>query len=92
MKLNKILTAVSFSGSSDGCAKLWSLDNARCVRTFAGHESAVVCLETENSHEILFTGSLDNTVRSWVLETGEPLKTFSGHSAPIVHIKASRKP
>ncbi len=75
------------SGSSDGTAKLWSLETTRCIRTFAGHDNAVLCLDIENNHEILFTGSLDTTIRSWVLETGEPLKVFSGHQAPVLQIK-----
>jgi WD40 repeat protein len=36
------------AASSDKTAKLWDVSTQECVRTFAGHQKAVVCLALQD--------------------------------------------
>jgi len=78
------------TGSGDCTAKAWSLDTARCVRTFSGHLGAINCMATDDSGRTLYTGSMDQTIRSFELATGRPMFTFRGHDGPVLYISVNR--
>jgi len=77
------------TGSGDCTAKAWSLDTAKCVRTFTGHLGAINTMATDNTGRTLFTGSMDQTIRSFEVATGRPLFIFRGHDGPVLYIAVS---
>ena len=80
---------VIVTGSGDCTAKAWSLDTAKCLRTFRGHLGAINTMTTDNIGRTLFTGSMDHTIRSFEVETGRPLFVFRGHDGPVLYITVS---
>ena len=77
------------TGSGDCTAKAWSLETAKCVRTFRGHLGAINTMATDDSGRTLFTGSMDQTIRSFEVETGRPLFVFAGHDGPVLYLSVS---
>jgi len=77
------------TGSGDCTAKAWSLETAKCVRTFRGHVGAINTMATDDSGRTLFTGSMDHTIRSFEVKTGRPLFVFQGHDGPVLYISVS---
>lgn len=75
------------SGSVDGTAKSWGMNENECRTTFKGHQAAVTCLAVDGKGKTLFTGSADTTIRSWDLATGAPFKTFTGHQGAMIQIQ-----
>jgi len=80
---------VIVTGSGDCTARAWSLDTARCVRTFAGHLGAINSMATDDTGCTLFTGSMDQTIRSFELATGRPIFIFQGHDGPVLYISVN---
>lgn len=54
--------------------------NKYTSRVLSGHTDGIMCLQFDDSRNILITGSFDKTVRVWNLETGETLRVLSGHT------------
>lgn len=59
---------------------------ARCVRSFLGHEDKVnsVCLSSDGRWAM--SGSSDNTLRLWDVSSGSCVRTFLGHSASVYSV------
>ena len=70
-------------------AQLWDLNKGRIVRTFEGHEQAVICYEFSKDGKYLFTGSGDRTARMWEVATGKEIKKFEGHREMIFEMAVS---
>ncbi len=70
-------------------AQLLDLSKGRVVRTFVGHEKAVICSEFSKDGKYLFTGSGDQTVKMWEVATGREVKTFKGHRDLIFEMAIS---
>ena len=83
------LNILIVTGSGDCTAKAWSLETAKCLRTFHGHLGAINTMATDDSGRTLFTGSMDQTIRSFEVETGRPLFIFRGHDGPVLSISVS---
>lgn len=76
-------------GQQGNIAQLLDLSKGRVVRTFKGHEKAVICSEFSKDGKYLFTGSGDETVKMWEVETGKELKTFKGHRELVFELALS---
>ncbi len=58
--------------------------SGRCsVKTLAGHENGVTCLQLSHDDRLLATGSYDATIIIWDVETGEQIRTLHGHTRGI---------
>ncbi|CAK8672927.1 unnamed protein product [Clavelina lepadiformis] len=75
------------TGSMDRTAKLWNITSATSLKTFRGHQGAVLCVEVDLESKMLFTGSTDHTIRKWSLATGAPLKVFKGHEGSVLRLQ-----
>lgn len=81
------------SGSWDGTARLWNLENLSCIRTFNGHENGVHVLSLNDDNNTLITVSTGEQVnnkpanfrlRLFNLLNGQLLgKPIEDHSGPI---------
>lgn len=76
-------------GHYGNVAQLWDLTKGRVIRTFKGHDKAVICYEFSKDGKYLFTGSGDRTAKMWEVATGKELKTFKGHRELIFEIAVS---
>ncbi|RUP44968.1 quinon protein alcohol dehydrogenase-like superfamily [Jimgerdemannia flammicorona] len=54
--------------------------NKYTSRVLSGHTDGVMCLQYDDSSNVLITGSYDKTVRVWNLETGKTLRVLAGHT------------
>ncbi|CAM9716132.1 unnamed protein product [Discosporangium mesarthrocarpum] len=63
------------SASEDGTARVWDLQNSKCVATLKGHTDEVLrvswALPATETAVTLATGSADGTVRLWGLPRGQ---------------------
>jgi len=76
-------------GQYGNVAQLLDLSKGRVVRTFEGHEKAVICSEFSKDGKFLFTGSGDHTVKMWEVASGKEVKTFKGHRELIFELAIS---
>ncbi|MDH5367182.1 MAG: caspase family protein [Cyclobacteriaceae bacterium] len=76
-------------GHYGNVAQLWNLSKGRVIRTFDGHEKAVICSTFSKDGKYLFTGSGDKTAKMWEVATGKEIKTFKGHRELIFEIAIS---
>ena len=70
------------TGSNDaegGYLRLWDSNTGQLIRTFDGHEDAVLSVTFSPDGKWLLSSSYDNTARLWDVESGELLRTFAGH-------------
>jgi WD40 repeat protein len=56
------------SASSDRTMRLWDLHTLRCLRTFEGHGSWVLCVGLSRDGKFAVTGGVDKTVRVWKVD------------------------
>ncbi|KAH9642122.1 hypothetical protein HF086_007432 [Spodoptera exigua] len=73
-------------GYVDGNINIYELINNEIVCVFAGHKSAVTCLQYDEQGHRLVSGAKDTEVILWdvVAETGKA--RFSGHKGPITSV------
>lgn len=76
-------------GHIGSVVQLWDLMKGRIVRTFEGHEKAVLCFEFSKDGKYLFTGSGDHTIKMWEVATGKVMKTFEGHRELVFELALS---
>jgi WD40 repeat protein len=71
------------TGSADGEASLWRLDedgdSDRRLTTYSGHRAPVVCVQGDG--EKVVTGARDGTVRVWEAESGKMRFALQGFTA-----------
>jgi len=68
--------------------RLWSTGTGECLKEFAGHTHAVMCMLRVDEHHFL-TGSRDGTVRVWNFSVVEPLASFDLQSQ-VKHISLTK--
>ena len=68
------------TGSFDKTARLWRVEDGRCVRTLEGHSEWVSSVAFSADGALLATGSSDKTARLWRVEDGRCVRTLEGHS------------
>ncbi|MEQ1903030.1 MAG: protein kinase [Pirellulaceae bacterium] len=69
--------------SQDRTAKLWDIDTNKFVRSFAGHDDWLTCVDVSNDGRHVASGSLDKTICVWNLETAELVHRLKGHESAI---------
>ena len=73
----------ALTGSQDGTARLWNIQNDKVVRRFLGHKGGVSGVAFSPDGKSILTGGNDGTVRLWDEATGEQLRLFAGHAGGI---------
>ena len=76
---------VFVSGSADGTARLWSLQNKFCLRIFSEHSAPVRSIATLDQVTFL-TGSDDTTVKVWNALSATSLRTYEGHTDQVTAV------
>jgi WD40 repeat protein len=71
------------SGSADQTVRLWSLSDARLLKTLEGHAGWVNCLAINPSGSLLASAGRDGKICLWRLPSGRALKKLNGHSQAI---------
>ncbi len=64
------------SGSRDLTARLWDINNGKCVHTLEGHTNSVRSVTFSPDGKTLGSYSMDETTKLWDIKTGECLKTL----------------
>ena len=63
--------------------RLWSLASGECVKTFEGHQGAVLQVQFSSDNRSLISAGIDRLVKIWDIQSGECLQTLTGHSGLI---------
>ncbi len=69
--------------------KLWNSHTGEELRTFQGHDEAVLAAVFSPDGKLLATASADRTARLWDVETGEELRILRGHVATLCAVAFS---
>ena len=75
------------AGSSGGSLKLWDLEQAKIIRTLAGHRSSVRCVEFHPFGEFFGSGSADLSLKIWDVRRKGCIQTYHGHKDVIETIQ-----
>lgn len=67
------------TGCSDNVIRIWSLKTGAILKTFEGHESAVLRVGFVNLGLQLFSTASDGIAKLWTIKTGECVETFDVH-------------
>ena len=78
------------SGSVDDTLRLWSISQARLVRTMLGHPFPVVQVKFSPNGSTLATGSTDGILRLWQVANGRLIRSLEGHVGWITGLDISR--
>jgi WD40 repeat protein len=70
------------SGSQDGTARLWSLEQSNCLRIFIGHTGPVTTIAVVDPVTFL-TGSKDTTIKIWDAFSAGCIRTYTGHTKGV---------
>ncbi len=68
---------------------LWDLTKREIVRTFQGHEDAVLGVAISPDGKRIASASRDKTVRLWDAETGKELHILEGHASRVLAVAFS---
>jgi len=74
-------------GLNDGWIYLYDI-TGKLIRTFEGHEDAVLEIKISPSGDKILSGSVDKTARLWDFN-GDLLQVFTGHSKPVSIVECS---
>jgi WD40 repeat protein/transcriptional regulator with XRE-family HTH domain len=77
------------TGSQDGTARLWDVQNGREVSRFIGHKGGVSAAAFSPDGKLVLTGGNDGTARLWEAVSGEELRRFAGHNQGITAVAFS---
>jgi WD40 repeat protein len=72
------------TASSDGIARVWSVDNRKRVATLTGHTNAVQSATLNHDGDLIVTTSADGTARIWNASNGQPLAVFGGGTGLVL--------
>ncbi|KAJ3412902.1 hypothetical protein HDV05_008766 [Chytridiales sp. JEL 0842] len=79
-----------FSGSWDGCVKVWDLVGGHCVATIKAHPRSVNAIAL-GERGVIYTGSIDGKIKAWDL-TALPAAAFGTLNAPLPSITQQAPP
>ena len=69
MGLLQLRGNILVSGNADRTLKVWDVESGECVSTLVGHDSAVTCLQFDETK--LVSGSDDGMLKLWDMKTGK---------------------
>ncbi len=78
------------SGSVDDTLRLWSVSQARLIRTMQGHPFPIGQVEFSPNGVNLFTGSTDGIIRIWQVSSGVFVRSLAGHNGRITGLDISK--
>ncbi|WAQ97838.1 FBXW2-like protein [Mya arenaria] len=77
-----------YTASYDNTAACWDIETGQLMCRYVGHISAVFCLDTRRSIDLIVTGSADKSVKLWQLSFGTLLHSLSDwHNDWVTHVK-----
>ena len=68
------------TGSNDGAAKIWQVENGLLLATLTGHTKGVWFARFNKQGDKIVTASVDKTAKIWLVENGSLLATLTGHT------------
>jgi len=71
------------SGSADHTVRLWSLSDARPLKTLEAHAGWVNCLAISPNGRLLASAGRDSKICLWRLPSGRAVKKLKGHTQTI---------
>ncbi len=77
------------TGSQDGTARLWDVQNGREVQRFTGHKGGVSAAAFSPDGRLVLTGGNDKTARLWEVASGKELRVFTGHTDGLTAVAFS---
>ena len=77
------------SASQDGTARLWSTELLYPLRIFAGHYSAVNCVDLHPNCVYLATGGQDGSCRLWNSQDGSCVRLLTGGRSAVTCLSFS---
>ena len=77
------------SGAVDDTLRVWSVSQARLIRTMPGHPFPIGQLRFSPNGTILFSGSTDGVIRVWQVSSGIFQRSFEGHTGRITGLDIS---
>jgi WD40 repeat protein len=77
------------SATGDQKIVLWEVASGQQVRSFTGHEGAVLGGAVSPDGKVLASAGLDGTVRLWDLHSGKGLRSFRGHQGAVFTVAFS---
>ena len=78
------------SGSDDRTVKLWdpnAIIVTNAMRTFTGHQDAVLWVDVGVNGTRLLSGSRDQTLKLWSSTSSSSLRSISEHRSPVVRVR-----
>ncbi|CAF4519269.1 unnamed protein product [Rotaria socialis] len=77
------------SGNGDNILKIWSLDNARVVRSIDHTEGKITCLAFRADSQYLITGGEDYSCKLWELSSGKLTQVLVEHEQCVTAVAIS---
>jgi WD40 repeat protein len=78
------------SGSVDDTLRLWSVNQARLIRTMQGHPFPIGQVKFSPNGINLYTGSTDGIIRVWQVSSGIFVRALEGHNGRITGLDISK--
>ena len=78
------------SGSVDDTLRLWSVSQARLLRTMQGHPFPIGQVVFSPNGVNIFTGSTDGIIRIWQVSSGIFVRSLAGHTGQITGLDISK--
>jgi WD40 repeat protein len=77
------------SGSADHTVRLWSIPDARPLKSLEGHAGWVNCLVINPNGRLLASAGRDSRICLWRLPSGQAVKTLKGHTQTVFGLAVS---
>ncbi|CAF0993322.1 unnamed protein product [Adineta steineri] len=77
------------SGNADNILKIWSLDDARVVRSIDHTEGKITCIAFRSDSQYLITGGEDCSCKLWELSSGKLTQVLVEHEQSITAVAIS---
>ncbi|KAL2624334.1 hypothetical protein R1flu_008579 [Riccia fluitans] len=74
----------------DGTARMWDVRTDQIVSTLARHPTAILCLDFEESSEVLAVAGVDGEITIWDVRAGKKMHQLIGHTSWIRALKMGR--